>query len=1225
MSILKNFSYMSLTGLMVLGAGLVSPPPVHATDVEVFFSDPLPNTAKPNVLFIIDTSQSMFTPEASPAATFDPSKEYDGPCDKEKYYWTNLGDSPSCGTPGWVGLDDSQFQCANWKASVDINGALTKSTRVAQRTGGWNNLTAFPAQQAVDTTCQGDTTEATINWTKKTAGKDVYPTQSVTFYTGNYLNWAGTSSGVKLRIDIMREAVSRLVSNTAGVKFGLMRYGFDGNRNHDLNTPTQCRVEQDPVEDGLSGNGAPVVYPVTDPDKPALAGYKGATVREQIRYLLGTNTVNQNLGWIVNPSTLDASQPYQIVKGGGSNCPIPLFTPGGRSPIGGAMHEAYRYYTGQKWTLKYGKQAQLGSTYKFSSHPASLRADGETYVSPIEDSCAKNFIVLLSDGTTQQDNDVDPLIEGLPGFSATVGSAKCDDEAFLDGTPPPSKCVDDLAEYMFETDLSTIPGFNNIITHTVGFRLGADDEANSARALLDETATRGGGYFYEAGSVQQLEEALAKIMRSVLTENTTFSAPAVTVNAFNRTQNLNDLYMSVFRPSDEQRWLGNIKKYRIDPTDGDIIDSEGRPAVDPATGYFQSGTRSFWSDSSDGSDITAGGAASKIDYTTRKVLTNASGTTLTNLTAAGYTNADLGIVAGDHVKWSNAATPLLTATDLVNWVYGRDVMDIDNDGVTAESRFDMGDPLHSKPVTLIYGGTAADPDLDDSVLFVTTNDGLLQAIDPILGTELWSFLPKDLAPKTRNQYYNRALADVITQRSYGLDGHLSLLRIDSNGNGIIEPDAPNNDRVYLFFGQRRGGTMYYGMDVTNKTSPTLMWARSYATAGSGQSWSALVPARVLTGGTVRRVLFFGGGYDSLQDQQAYVEDTKGRGIYMIDALTGNLLWRAGPDAGANLQLPEMRHSIPSDLRVVDISGDGFADRIYASDLGGRVWRFDLMNGKTIAGTEGNRFVEGGMFASLGNVEDSAPRDESNTLRFFYGPDPALITLSGPPFINLAIGSGHRERPLLDSSRYAVTPVKNWLFSMRDYNVLTAIKSSQYKADCTGATEPCHRIIREGDLEDLSNVVGDAAAEKVPLQLGVMGWKIALADDGEKALAEARTFKNAIYITTYAPSEKGRTPDNCSVVFGKNRVYVVNVADATPVNNFNKENPVGEVDDRSKELAQGSIAPEVVFIFPTPGVDPSDPTKELPAVSPVCLVGLEGCGEGMSNPPVRTYWRKKGVR
>jgi hypothetical protein len=70
---------------------------------------------------------------------------------------------------------------------------------------------------------------------------------------------------------------------------------------------------------------------------------------------------------------------------------------------------------------------------------------------------------------------------------------------------------------------------------------------------------------------------------------------------------------------------------------------------------------------------------------------------------------------------------------------------------------------------------------------------------------------------------------------------------------------------------------------------------------------------------------------------------------------------------------------------------------------------------------------------------------------------------------------------------------------------------------------------------------------------------------------------------------------------------------------------------------------VTFVFPTPGDVPADepppgcatttgcdvddpttwPPVQGPAVNPICLVGLESCGSGLTNPPVRTYWEQRG--
>ena len=51
--------------------------------------------------------------------------------------------------------------------------------------------------------------------------------------------------------------------------------------------------------------------------------------------------------------------------------------------------------------------------------------------------------------------------------------------------------------------------------------------------------------------------------------DTTFVAPAVAVNAFNRTQNLNQMFVSVFAPSPKKHWPGNLKKYQL--WNGEIV------------------------------------------------------------------------------------------------------------------------------------------------------------------------------------------------------------------------------------------------------------------------------------------------------------------------------------------------------------------------------------------------------------------------------------------------------------------------------------------------------------------------------------------------------------------------------------------------------------------------------------------------------------------------------
>ena len=77
-------------------------------DIEVFFTQTEDSTAYPNILFILDTSQSMYTVEDTP----DPNSswtdsKWDDPslgCDPDMYYWaTKDSPTPKCGA-GAVGI-----------------------------------------------------------------------------------------------------------------------------------------------------------------------------------------------------------------------------------------------------------------------------------------------------------------------------------------------------------------------------------------------------------------------------------------------------------------------------------------------------------------------------------------------------------------------------------------------------------------------------------------------------------------------------------------------------------------------------------------------------------------------------------------------------------------------------------------------------------------------------------------------------------------------------------------------------------------------------------------------------------------------------------------------------------------------------------------------------------------------------------------------------------------
>ena len=115
------------------------------------------------------------------------------------------------------------------------------------------------------------------------------------------------------------------------------------------------------------------------------------------------------------------------------------------------------------------------------------------------------------------------------------------------------------------------PTNQTVTTYTVGFGSGHRRASTASRARRRAAAAR------SSKRATRLRSArFDNIIEEILSVNTTFTAPTVAVNAFNRTQNLDDLYITVFGtpqpPSagNTFHWPGNIKKYEIN-TDGTIV------------------------------------------------------------------------------------------------------------------------------------------------------------------------------------------------------------------------------------------------------------------------------------------------------------------------------------------------------------------------------------------------------------------------------------------------------------------------------------------------------------------------------------------------------------------------------------------------------------------------------------------------------------------------------
>ena len=93
----------------------------------------------------------------------------------------------------------------------------------------------------------------------------------------------------------------------------------------------------------------------------------------------------------------------------------------------------------------------------------------------------------------------------------------------------------------------------------------------------------GGGKYFAARSQQSIVDALEQIVGEVLAVNSTFASTSLPVNATNRSQNENQVFIGMFRPDAhaKPRWFGNLKRYQLVASGANIElgDSIGASAV----------------------------------------------------------------------------------------------------------------------------------------------------------------------------------------------------------------------------------------------------------------------------------------------------------------------------------------------------------------------------------------------------------------------------------------------------------------------------------------------------------------------------------------------------------------------------------------------------------------------------------------------------------------------
>lgn len=840
-----------------------------------------------------------------------------------------------------------------------------------------------------------------------------------------------------------------------------------------------------------------------------------------------------------------------------------------------------------------------------------IRGELGSRPSPITSACQPTHVVMLTDGQANG-NGAQSNIASLAGSCSTaipVESPTTPGVVDSGTTDSDEQCGRKLSQWLALSDQSTLPDNSYVFTHTIGFALDAMDASGSAatKSFLDNIASNGQGKFYDSNTASQLTKAFGDILGEVQDVDTTFVSASAPVNSFERQDNKDELYFSLFSPTQKHRWPGNLKRFRFSldmQQDGQslgpgIVDAANRPAVDLESGNFNPAIRSFWSENDDGNNTDKGGAAANLPPAAERKLYTYTGVTPSFASPASLTshalatsnnsisNSTLGII-------SSGAAAVAERTALFNYIRGLDPEDNNSE------RKALGDPIHASPRLATYSCLEENPSTptlcnkDDQIAFIGTNEGFVQAINTDTGVEEFAFMPQELLGNIKKLKEN-AQSSSLNPRPYGMDNPVTLWVNDVNGDGKIFATSgdltPQTDEfIYAYATMGRGGRGLYALDVTHRSSPKLLW---YITGGVtpgfnmlGQTWSAPVRTSIQIGAAgpgnpPTDVLVFAGGYDVDQDKTENAVraiDDVGTALYVVNAKTGALIWSASneatnPSAAGHLSLNKMQYSMPAGVRVIDLqtSPTGvlvvdpkrLADQLFVGDMGGQVWRFYINNGGSGAGliTAGGTGGDG-VFATAipGNYSSLDLLGQQQNLRRFYNePDVALLNKNGKLSLSINIGSGWRGHPLRKEAH-------DRFYSFRTSNLTNAL-----------GTEG---TVTESDLLDITNNFSPDASQQVTLSLSDDrdrgGWYFGFPlGSGEKVLTRALTAgaKNTLYFGTYEPAAANN--NDCKPAYGTARGYAINLFDGSPLELASPGNPTFA--DRYDVLAVPGIPPQPELI------------------------------------------------
>lgn len=421
------------------------------------------------------------------------------------------------------------------------------------------------------------------------------------------------------------------------------------------------------------------------------------------------------------------------------------------------------------------------------------------------------------------------------------------------------------------------------------------------------------------------------------------------------------------------------------------------------------------------------------------------------------------------------------------------------------------------------------------VLFVGSNGGMLHAFDAgntsTAGSELFAYVPRGVYSKLRD---------------YTLPTYQHQFMVD--GTPMVgDVELANGWRSVLVGSLGLGGRGYFVMDVTDTNTFTAAAAPSMVLVDRTEPGStgaenhigylATPPvvddiddnrsAQIAKLNNNRWAVVLGNGVNSASGQAVLL-------IQYLDQDRELIAIPTSSENGNGLGTP----------RLVDLDGNGTADLVYAGDIRGNLWGFNL--------TDNN---EGNWSARFSGQPLFVARNTSNALQSITAA-PYVMRVPRTQSIQIAFGTGR----LMDTGDAANTAIQT-LYSIRDdltytrntSGLITVIDGSRITGGRTSLVTQTSSNFSSNFASTSTNAVNYTNRR---------GWFLDLQQNGERQIASTDIFQDSVvrFRTTIPSTQQGGESCNLSTSRGRFFSTYLDIFNGTPpktsIFGFNSGNHFG---------------------------------------------------------------------